>query len=148
MTSLSLLPMHHVVISCRPHCSTSLFIPLTASLPISSADLGGGHKGTSFTWSNVTLPDDMVGKNVSLSLQDADGDEAWSDGVCIVLRCSSSFLLTHLAHEQIPYTKTATSCKNTTTTTTAPGTSTIPANAEATYVPSSEHRMAILISLL
>jgi hypothetical protein len=75
------------------------------------ADLGGGHKGTSFTWSNVTLPDDMVGKNVSLSLQDADGDEAWSDG--------------------IPYTKTATSCKNTTTTT-APGTSTIPANAEAT----------------
>jgi len=76
------------------------------------ADLGGGHKGTSFTWSNVTLPDDMVGKNVSLSLQDADGDEAWSDG--------------------IPYTKTATSCKSTTTTTTAPGTSTIPANAEAT----------------
>jgi hypothetical protein len=41
------------------------------------ADLGD-HTGTSFTWNKVVLPASFIGKDVTLSLEDANGDEAWS----------------------------------------------------------------------
>jgi len=75
------------------------------------ADLGGGHKTTTLKWAEVVLPQSMIGKDISLSLQDANGDEAWSGS--------------------IPYVQgTDTSCL----TAAKPGTSTIsvPANAVAT----------------
>jgi hypothetical protein len=80
------------------------------------ADLGGGHKDTTLTWSKVVLPESMIGKNVSLSLQDADGNDAWSDS--------------------IPYVQGSdTSCL----TTTKPGTSTISVPANVAATPSTSH---------
>jgi hypothetical protein len=67
-----------VVISCKPR-NPSLGIDV--SYLVSSADLGGGHQGTTMTWSKAVLPEKMFGQDVSLSLQDADGNEAWSDSV-------------------------------------------------------------------
>jgi len=75
------------------------------------ADLGGGHNATTLKWAKVVLPQNMIGKNVSLSLQDANGEEAWSDSILYTQGSDTSCL-----------------------TTTKPGTSTIsvPANAAAT----------------
>jgi len=82
------------------------------------ADLGGGHQGTSMTWPKVVLPDDMAGKNVSLSVQDANDDEAWSGSIL--------------------YLRDDTSCLNNTTTATTPGTTTVAANeATPTSVPTT-----------
>ena len=49
-------------------------------MPPNSIDLGD-HNGTSMTWSAVNL---AAGTQVLLSLEDADGDEAWSGNVCVV----------------------------------------------------------------
>jgi len=78
------------------------------------ADLGDGHKDTTLTWQKAVLPESMFGQNVSLSLEDANGDEAWSTS--------------------IPFVKGDTSCM----TTTKPGTTTIPpAPANVAATPSS-----------
>jgi len=75
------------------------------------ADLGGGHKTTTLRWDKVVLPEKMIGKSISLSLQDANGNEAWSDAIMYVQGPDTSCL-----------------------TTTKPGTTTLaaPANAEGT----------------
>ena len=71
-----------MVISCEPR---NLSLGVDVSHIVSSADLGGGHKDTTMTWSKAVLPEKMFGQDVSLSLQDADGNEAWSDSVRITL---------------------------------------------------------------
>jgi len=76
------------------------------------ADLGGGLKGTSMTWPKATVPASFIGKTLSLSLEDADGDEAWSGS--------------------IEYVGADTSCLTTTT----PGTTTVPSTPQNPATPS------------
>jgi len=77
------------------------------------ADLGDGHQGTTLTWQKAILPENMFGQDVSLSLEDANGDEAWS--------------------ASIPFVKGDTSCM----TNTSPETPPAPANVAATPSSSS-----------
>lgn len=76
------------------------------------ADLGGGHQDTKMPWAKAVLPSSMSGKKVSLSLQDATGEEAWS--------------------KSVTYVEKDTSCLNTTT---KPGTSTVSVPAAAAATP-------------
>jgi len=48
-------------------------------------DLGGSIEQTSFSWDKATIPANMSGHDVSLSLQDAEGNEAWSNAISYVV---------------------------------------------------------------
>jgi len=54
----------------------------------------GDHSGTTYTWNNVSLPSSYIGKQITLSIEDADGNEGWSDGftyeACTTTSSSSS----------------------------------------------------------
>jgi hypothetical protein len=41
----------------------------------------GDHSGTSFTWDKVTIPASFIGKSITLSLEDSNGEEAWSGSI-------------------------------------------------------------------
>ncbi|KIM73265.1 hypothetical protein PILCRDRAFT_829279 [Piloderma croceum F 1598] len=58
------------------------------------ADLGGGLKGTSMTWPKANLSSDIIGKTVSLSLQDNNGLEAWSGAIKFVKNDTSCLTAT------------------------------------------------------
>jgi hypothetical protein len=73
------------------------------------ADLGDIN-GTEYNWTKAVLPANMLGQKVSLSLEDANGDEAWSQGVTFSNGTDLSCLVS----------------------TTTPGTTTVPANVAAT----------------
>jgi len=88
----------------------SLYI-VQSSQPCGSilADLGDIN-GTEYNWTKAILPANMLGQRVTLSLEDANGDEAWSGGVTFSNGTDISCLAT----------------------TSTPGTTTIPANPAAT----------------
>jgi len=77
----------------------------------------GDVNGTTYTWKSPSLPASYVGKNVTLSIEAANGDEGWS--------------------QSILYTNDG--CTTTTTSTSAtgtPGVTTIPAaNVEPSFPP-------------
>ena len=52
------------------------------------ADLGDIND-TEYNWAKAVLPANMLGQKVTLSLEDANGDEAWSEGVSGVCRNDS-----------------------------------------------------------
>jgi len=72
------------------------------------ADLGD-HNTTSFTWSKVVLPASFIGKDITLSLEDAKGDEAWSGSILYKADGSGDSCLSNSGAAQsgtttIPYT--------------------------------------------
>jgi len=75
---------------------------------------------TSLTWDAVTIPAEYVGKKLSLSLEDADEDEAWSTSILYSSGSDHTCLGGGPASHSYPSSSVA------------PGTSTVPANVEAT----------------
>ncbi|KAF7965256.1 hypothetical protein HWV62_3442 [Athelia sp. TMB] len=75
---------------------------------------------TSLNWSSVIIPTEYVGKDLSLSLEDADENEAWSTSIPYSTNGDNTCLGGGPASHSYPSSSEA------------PGTSTIPANAEAT----------------
>ncbi|KAG6813939.1 hypothetical protein H0H92_005193 [Tricholoma furcatifolium] len=119
----STAPYNLIVVAADDQCGDAL------------ADLGD-HSSTSIHW-NVTLP---AGAVVTLSLEDADGNEAWSGDITVGssddTSCLDSAILAAVSSDSAYASSTASSTKAATTLVVTP-TTTVNAAAATSDVPSA-----------